>query len=260
MKNHFIFSWSGNKRMEVENIVEKINLDNNIKTIIEPYCGTSAFSVYLSKLYPKKYKYIINDIDKNLIKLYNYIKNDDQQIQDLINDTMKNIKNKDDYLKIISNNYDNKFISWFISHKICSIRPGLYDLDYEYSEKKKVIFKKYEIFNFLRDEDVEILNIDAVDLIKKYVGLKNCLIFLDPPYLNTCNSFYCDEQSINIYEYLYDNDLTKEKALILLVLEENWIVKLLFKKYVSVRYSKLYQHTKKKTFHMLIVNKKKYLK
>lgn len=41
MKNHFIFSYAGNKRNEAENIAEKINFDN-ITTIIEPFCGSAA--------------------------------------------------------------------------------------------------------------------------------------------------------------------------------------------------------------------------
>jgi site-specific DNA-adenine methylase len=260
MKNHFIFPWNGNKRMEVENIVEKINLSDDITTVIEPYCGSSAFSVYLSKLYPKKYKYIINDIDENLIKLYNYIKNDDQKIQDLINDVMKSIKNKDDYLKIISKSYENKFISWFISNKIYNVRPGLYNLNYKYNDEKKLKFKDYEIFKFLIDEDVEILNIDGIDLIKKYFESEKNLIFIDPPYLDSCNDFYSDKRNTNIYEYISNNNLIKKKSFILLVLEETWIIKLLFKNYFSVRYSKVYQFSKKKTFHILITNNKKYLK
>ena len=52
MKNHFIFSYAGNKRNESENILEKINF-NNIETIIEPFCGSSAISFHISTLKPK---------------------------------------------------------------------------------------------------------------------------------------------------------------------------------------------------------------
>jgi len=43
MKNHFIFSYSGNKRDEVKGIYDLLDL-KNVETIIEPCCGTSAFS------------------------------------------------------------------------------------------------------------------------------------------------------------------------------------------------------------------------
>ena len=68
MKNHFIFSYAGNKRNEVEQIFDKIDL-KDIDTIIEPFCGSSAMSYYLSTLYPKKFKYILNDNSKEIYNI-----------------------------------------------------------------------------------------------------------------------------------------------------------------------------------------------
>ena len=42
---------------------------------MEPFCGTSAMSVSLSMKYPKRFKYILNDFDENLIALYNMMNN-----------------------------------------------------------------------------------------------------------------------------------------------------------------------------------------
>jgi hypothetical protein len=71
MKNHFFFSYSGNKRDEVETIHEALkNNLNNITTIIEPFCGSSAFSFYIASLYPGRFNYILNDNNKYLIELY----------------------------------------------------------------------------------------------------------------------------------------------------------------------------------------------
>ena len=57
MKNHFYFPYVGNKREEVEYILNNLNLDN-ITTIIEPFCGSCALSYYISTKYPNKFKYI----------------------------------------------------------------------------------------------------------------------------------------------------------------------------------------------------------
>ena len=73
MKNHFIFPYAGNKREEVERIYEKIDL-TNITTIIEPFCGTSAMSLYISLKNPKIYKYILNDNNTFLTELYMILK------------------------------------------------------------------------------------------------------------------------------------------------------------------------------------------
>jgi site-specific DNA-adenine methylase len=55
--NHFVISYAGNKRKEVEKIYENIKdkLDD-IDNIIEPFCGTSALSCYISQQHPKKFK------------------------------------------------------------------------------------------------------------------------------------------------------------------------------------------------------------
>ena len=62
MKNHFIISYAGNKRQESNYIYEYIKDKlNDIEYIIEPFCGSSALSYYLSTLYPHRFKYILND-------------------------------------------------------------------------------------------------------------------------------------------------------------------------------------------------------
>ena len=69
MKNHFFYPYVGNKREEVEHIYNLLDL-NNIDTIVEPFCGSCAVSYYLwTQNKDKKYKYILNDLDGNLINL-----------------------------------------------------------------------------------------------------------------------------------------------------------------------------------------------
>ena len=55
MKQHFFMAYFGNKRQEVENLYNflKSKLEN-IKNIVEPFCGSSALSFYISTLHPKK--------------------------------------------------------------------------------------------------------------------------------------------------------------------------------------------------------------
>ena len=60
MKNHFIFSYVGNKRNEIAEIYKHINFEG-IETIIETNCGSSAMAYYISVQNPNRYKYILND-------------------------------------------------------------------------------------------------------------------------------------------------------------------------------------------------------
>lgn len=50
------------------------------------------------------------------------------------------------------------------------------------------------------------------------------------------------------------NKITNLKAFFVVVLEKNWIINLLFKDYYIFEYDKLYQPSKKKTTHLLILN------
>ena len=60
MKNHFFTPYSGNKREEVIKIYNSIDDINNYHTIIEPFCGTSAFSYYVWTLNKdRNIKYIL---------------------------------------------------------------------------------------------------------------------------------------------------------------------------------------------------------
>ena len=102
MKNHFFFSYAGNKRDEVELIDEKIkNSLTGITTIIEPFCGSSAFSYYLSTIYPKKFKYILNDNNEQLIQLYHIAQNP-TKLKKLVKQLSQILDklNKEKYLKI----------------------------------------------------------------------------------------------------------------------------------------------------------------
>ena len=59
MKNHFIFPYAGNKRQEVEKIHEYLkDKINGVETVVEPFCGSSAMSVYLAMQYPGRFRVV----------------------------------------------------------------------------------------------------------------------------------------------------------------------------------------------------------
>jgi len=255
MKNHFFCGYSGNKRQEVENIYNYIKTLKNIDTIVEPFCGSSALSYYISTQEPNKYTYILNDNDKILIELYNTAR-DENKFNDLINECNELMIgiDKEKYLKIISN---NKLSGWLICHKIYNIRPGLFPNEPRLKSFLRPNYFNYlrecPIINFLRTEKIEFTNIDAIDLYKNYSNNKKAFIFLDPPYLALNNDFYANKD-VNIYEYLNNNDIKKGKAHIMLCLNDVWIIRLLFKNNIKESYDKKYEQTKRQVQHLIITN------
>jgi len=263
MKNHFVMVYFGNKRSEVENLYNLLkNKLENITTIIEPFCGSSALSYYISTLHPKKYTYILNDNSNYLIELYNILK-DETKTNDFIkklNIIHKNIFTKEtdelkkieyDKLKQIDNIYH-----WFYYNKVFSIRPSMFPI----KEQKRFITYDFirllelPIINFLRSENITFTNGCAIECFKKYCDTPFNLIFLDPPYLQTCNDFY-ENHNVNIYEFLNDRSIDTYRSIIYIILEDNWIIRLLFNgNNIIQTNNKTYQTTKKKTAHLTITN------
>jgi hypothetical protein len=95
---------------------------------------------------------------------------------------------------------------------------------------------------------------DGITIYEKYKNDTNNLILLDPPYLLSCNEFYL-QCNTNIYEHLYKNKINNNHAEIYLILENVWIIKLLFDDLIKYEYKKNYQNKHKKTTHIIIYNK-----
>ena len=101
MNNTFYFSYAGNKRNEIKNFTELIDIDLYDK-FIEPFGGTLAFSRYIYKLNPNK-KFYVSDINKELIYFCNNFYKDNENILNKTKEIVNNIKNKEEF-----NNYYNK--------------------------------------------------------------------------------------------------------------------------------------------------------
>lgn len=246
-KNHFFFGYPGNKRNEIKHIFDTIN-NYDVEYIVEPFCGTSAFSYHMSLKHPGRYTYVLNDNNAVLIELYKIMTDDKKrdEFEKKINDICSTMD------KTIYNKLDKKTPEgYYIQHKVCRKFAALYPPDYKY---KYINFNEAPIYNFLKNENIILNSTSGLDIYNQYKN-KNALIFIDPPYIASCNSKYSNPE-LNIYEYLCNNDICDEKAEIILCLENIWIIKLLFKKYTFITYGKSYSlGAGRKTTHTVINNK-----
>ena len=264
-QNHFMIPYFGNKRKEVELIYNEIkDKINDIEFIVEPFCGSCALSYYISLKHPNKYTYILNDNNHQLIELIN-ISKDEAKMSKFKDDLLKiydNVYNdKKKYLEVVKKAKEGDYISFVFINKYYQIRPGIFPTEDRRSKSSLENIDKCNFLNFIRTEKTLTSNKDAVEIYDLYKNNNNTLIFLDPPYLQTCNDFYLDS-SINIYEYLFYNNIKKEKALICLCINDIWITKLLFKDIINTKsYDKTYEANgkkgegKKKASHIIILNK-----
>ena len=195
--NTTLLGCCGNKKNEYNKYLKDIILNNISKDdiFVEPFCGTAIISYNLYNT--NNIKCHINDIDHFRIDFYNKCK-DINYIKE-VNDTIQNIKNKDDYYKIVdSKNLTNNkcnFNTYIYSKLISAFRPGLYDEN----RKKKIINDNWAIFL----NDNIITNDNFKNIMELYKDNEKAFIYLDPPYLNSYNASYIT------YQNDYSDDNTK---------------------------------------------------
>jgi hypothetical protein len=112
---------------------------------------------------------------------------------------------------------------------------------------------KAPIVQFLQNERVEIRQGGGLELYQTHKDDPKAFIFMDPPYLSSCNQYY-ENTDVSIYEHLYNHPIKTAPARVLLCLEDIWIIRLLFQHDTYDTYAKDYTLTKKKTRHALIKN------
>jgi site-specific DNA-adenine methylase len=94
--------------------------------------------------------------------------------------------------------------SWFYTNLVYNIRPGLFPLGRKFKDNFDYL-KNVPINNFLNTENIEFHNIDGIDILNKYKDNNKALIFLDPPYLMSCNDYYSnhDVNNSNLFHTYY---------------------------------------------------------
>lgn len=256
-KNHFLYSYNGNKKDESVNIIEAINFDG-IKNIVEPFCGSSALSYNIWLKYGDKFKYFLNDYDENLFNVYKLLKeNDAEYIENEINKIKEQVQTKEDWTKKVNEYKETKNILLYIFIKKYSNmgRFGFWCLKMPIS-KFKITDEQKNFIKFIKESYVEIINNDWVDVFNKFKDDKKTIFIFDPPYMFSENGFYLSKKSHNnVYEYFYKNTI-KLKSHIYFILENVWINEAIFKNFKNIKtYKKMYELTKKNTEHIIYYNK-----
>ncbi len=262
MINHFIFGYSGNKRTEVKHIATALEalgdpLNNSrITTIIEPYCGSSAMSFYIWRLYGDRFNYILNDGDKRLMDIYETLQDEKKTVEfeEKINSIVATIREAPPATRkaIYNGLKDDTAEGYYIKSKYYNIRRGLFPVNSKWANTKI----KAPIVNFLRSGLVELRYGDGLELIKEGEQNAGLLFLLDPPYLLTCNAEYKSGSlgTFEVYKYLSERMGREEGgALIYGVFENSWFMKILYEKFEGFEYGKTYTGiTKKTTIHRVI--------
>lgn len=263
--SHFIIGYSGNKRSDIKHFCDFFPDDKEYNKVIEPFCGSCAVSFYLNK------ESVLNDINNDLIKLLKLQRDEDLNkfhikvlnYYDTIKDLdIKEIRND------INKNKENDKIKLYFHYKF------LRYLNFNTKDRiklPKTTKKIIKFSNFLKK--CELLNKDYIEVFKKYGDDENNFIFLDPPYFQSCNSYYSNAPTnSNFKDGLKEIDdtkifidileLLKKKCKVMLIINDNYITRYLYKDYIKEKYLKKYSNNikindkyfKKYASHLIVTN------
>ena len=254
-KNHFFISYVGNKRNEADDIINKIKFDN-AKNIIETFCGSSAISFHIWKKYGDKFNYYLNDNSKIIISFYELFKTEElQTIEKELQNIGNKIDNKDDWKNYRKTGEKTVYKELFFNKYSALGRIGFFPLTRDFKKLKLDLNNEQrEFIKFIKSPNVFITCCDWFPIFENHKNNEESILIFDPPYINTCNDFYL-EKTLNVYQYFYDNKIETFKSKIYLILEDMWMIRMLFANNpILISYNKQYEISKKKTTHILIGN------
>ena len=266
--SHFLIPFYGNKGKEYKYIEPFLNFDG-IENIIEPFCGSSAISFNIWLKHPHL-NFYLNDIDVDLINHYNLIKyNDIDEIYDTINRYKIRYNKPDEYREFAKTaNKETPIdpLKYFFMKKASRFRANeTLTIDYHNNGNNfpKLTNLKLKFIEFVKSPNVYISNDDWSVLFNKYKNNTNTMFFIDPPYIDSDNTFYNkkakQEYDDTVYRFFHKNKISSFKSKIFVILE-------LIEKNIEIfgdddgkdniinTYDKMYILKKKKTKHAIFSN------
>jgi DNA adenine methylase len=264
--------WQGNKSKHISKfekyLPDSLYSDSWKGTYIEPFVGSGAL---LLNIQPNKW--IINDLNKDLVKIYKYIKSNPEEIITFYKNfgkTFKKLSKKNKIekckkllLKMEKMNYTFDRAKLYMLLKdiaymgniIVKNRFYFPNLDLNITVNNSYPFLKEQKFNnirnvsdFLNETKGKILNKDYKQVLK--LAKKGDFVFLDPPYLENLN-YQFNYNKNEVIDTHFIETLQKEvkkldkKGVKWMMTQANTpFIRSIFKKYI-IKTFKVYRITKK---------------
>jgi site-specific DNA-adenine methylase len=262
----FYIPWNGCKRNDMKYIKDAINL-KGINRILEPFCGSCAFSLFCYRELEFKGEIILNDNDKNLIDFFKDVKqNGSKKYFDFIINTWNDGKlTLEEHLEKMKPKNIKSTLDWFYFQR-CNGRFRRVVKKAEFTtakyEKNKNVISSLD--RFFMDDNIKLFCGDYSEIIDKYKDDPHTLIYLDPPFMSSYNAdyaiYYTDkknpDKSIKDYTQIFVDllELLKSKTKIITSINSNCLIRYLYKDYIFNEFKKIYQATKSKEMQLILSN------
>lgn len=203
MKFQPVIKWSGSKRSQSEEIINRIK-DKEYDTYYEPFCGGCSVLFQLLHSNKKFKKYICSDINNDLISLWNMIKDNPNKIIEEYTKMWNELNVDDDkerkkqYFYMVRDRFNkskNPCDFMFIMRTTTNGMPR-YNKIGEFNNSFHVTRNGIIPSTFAKivKEWSEVLNKFNVQFIyrsyNEIITTENDFVYLDPPYANTKGMYY----------------------------------------------------------------------
>jgi DNA adenine methylase len=266
--------WQGNKSKHLNKFIEYIPEFSG--TYIEPFVGSGAM---LLKLQPEKW--IINDLNKDLINIWKSVKEHPQEIIKIFKEFGKKFKhlskeNKVKYCREITSKiektpYDINRASIYILMKYCAYMGDILkndDFSYPGLDMNIYLNNRYffleqnnynniiEVSKFLNNSNGQIYNKDYTIVLDK--AKSGDFVFLDPPYIESHNYQFNYNKGEELNEkflkklYKQVKKLNKRDVKWMMTQADTKQIKEMFKEY-TIKKFKVYRRSSKSYVNELII-------
>jgi len=250
----FYFSYVGSKSKDLKNFIKFI--PDHIQHIIEPFCGACSVSRFLATKHEfHECCFHVDDNDNELIGFLQTIHSGHGP--DIFRHAQQRVDNEK------PKSFGHKSSSYF-QHPTNSIDDYFYYRFYSNSKYHYIHRRKHENYddfhitnNFFKNAHISCL--DYTDVLNQYKNDATAFLFIDPPYLDSFNVCYksFNQKTSNDNTRIFV-DLVKYikscKCKVMIILNDNALVRYLFDGYIKSSYDKIYQFSKRKAVHLVITN------
>lgn len=246
-----VLRWPGSK-WKLANKIIKIMPKHEI--YIEPYFGSGA--IFFKKMLCNNT--ILNDLDNNVVNLFKVIRNNPEELALLVEFTPYS---REEYLNSDISEDDNdieKARKFLVRSNMARGATQYYRSGWRNAGLKESLINNSRvtrewnkipqsiIYASEKLKNVEIENIDAIKLIKKY-NHESCLFYIDPPYLlNTKSGKYYNYELTDIDHIELLQTLQGHKAKIILSGYENELYNKYLKGWKKVKLMAINENKDKK--------------
>lgn len=258
--SYFYFAYPGNKRSEIKHFINNIDI-NNYETIVEPFAGSAALSIYCYDILNFRGNIVLNDIDETYIKFLNYVKkNGSKGLYDEINKYIEdNTFTKKEHSKALKN-YNNLTANELFKLKKFTVLNTMLMAKDRYPKKGYIRTKKnIKYDDMLQEEKTFITNEDYKEIMEKYKDDEKAILFLDPPYANSYSECYKNNNN-NMDNSIYIKNIVKFmitcKCKCVFIFYSNFFVNEYLKNngIKTFEYEKIYSTHKKRVVHTVAIN------